>query len=155
MSKLLKRQYLLPIIAFIVLDVVAVGMGMGIPIFAILFGFVVGWLLPSILSNAALRLRPMLRLCLLSAGMTSSLTFLMMLVIWGPFTRMLFDPSANIANFGIPMILFEPRASFIGWMVLMVVLSPCFQALATSFASAVRLAWFPPHSLQEPASSGQ
>ncbi len=154
MSKLLTRQNLLPIIAFVVLDVLAVGMGMGVPIFAILFGFVVGWFLPSMLSSAAPRLRPLLRLCLLAAGLTSGLTFLLMLVIWGPFTRMLFDPSANIANFGVPLILFEPKASFIGWLVLMVILSPCFQALATAFASAVRLAWFPPRSLQEPAPSG-
>jgi hypothetical protein len=149
MSNFLSRKYLFPVIAFIVLDIVAVGVGMGVPIFAILLGFAVGWFLPSVCLSAASDVRQLLRLCLVSAGITSSLTCLLMLVIWGPFTRMLFDPLADIANFGIPLILYEPKASFIGWIVLMVILSPFLQALATGFTSAVRLAWFPPSPLRE------
>ena len=150
MSNFLSRKYLSPIIAFIFLDILAVGIGMGVPIFAILLGFVVGWFSPSVLLSDASHVRQLLRMCLVAACVTSGLTFLLMLVIWGPLTRMLFDPSADIANFGIPLILYEPKTSFIGWMVLMIILSPLFQALATGFTSSVRLAWFPPGALREP-----
>ncbi|MCX6539756.1 MAG: hypothetical protein NT151_12605 [Acidobacteria bacterium] len=37
------------IAAFVAIDVVAVGLGMGVPIFAILLGFPVGWFLPTFL----------------------------------------------------------------------------------------------------------
>jgi hypothetical protein len=84
---------------------------------------------------------------MIAALLTSGFTFLLMLLIWGPFSRMLLDPAADIAHFGIPMILYEPLASFIGWLVLMVFLSPFLQALASAFATSVRLAWFPPKAL--------
>jgi len=144
------RKLLFPIMAFIFLDILAVGAGMGVPIFAILLGFVVGWFSPSVLSNTASHVRQLLRVCLIAAGATSGLTFLLMLVIWGPITRMLFDPLADIANFGIPLILYEPKASFIGWIVLMIIISPLLQALASGFTSSVRLAWFPPSSVRDP-----
>jgi hypothetical protein len=68
---------------------------------------------------------------------------------------MLLDPSADLANFGIPLILFDPRASFIGWIVLMTIISPILQVLATAFASSVRLAWRTPISFQENPKQGQ
>jgi hypothetical protein len=52
---------------------------------------------------------------------------------------MRFDPSVDIANFGMPLILFEPRASFLGWLVLMVVVSPVLQFLVTVFGAHVAL----------------
>ena len=55
---------------------------------------------------------------------------------------MLFDPRADLANFGIPLILFDPQASFIGWLVLMIAISPFLQLLATLFGSHLTLlAW--------------
>lgn len=144
MSALFSRRYLLPLLVFLFLDLLAVGMGMGVPIFAILLGFVTGWLAPRVLAASALDLRQLLRRCLLAAFLTAGFTFLLMLVIWAPAGRMLFDPQADLANFGIPMILYEPLASFIGWLVLMIFLSPFLQALAASFTASVRLAWFPP-----------
>jgi len=147
MSSLLTRKYLVPLLAFLLLDLLAVGAGMGVPIFAILFGFIVGWFAPRFLAVTATDLRQLLRKCLVAALLTSAFTFLLMLLIWGPTAGMLFDPAADIAHFGIPMILYEPVASFIGWIVLMVVLSPFLQALAAAFASTVRLAWFPPKAI--------
>lgn len=144
MTVVTKRKFLLPVITFILLDLLAVGVGMGVPFFPILLGFVVGWLVPSILAGTALNLRHLLRKCLGTACLTSAFTFLLMLLIWGPISRMLFDPMADIANFGIPMILYEPRASFIGWIVLMIFISPFLQVLTTGIASSVRLAWSPP-----------
>jgi hypothetical protein len=150
MINLRSRKHLLPLIIFIILDVLAVGLGMGVPFFAILLGFVVGWFSPSVLIDTASDVRHLLHMCLVADCVPAGLTFLLMLAIWGPFTRMLFDPSADLADFGIPMILYEPKASFIGWIVLMIIISPFLQALAASFASLARLAWFPPSSFREP-----
>ena len=149
MTVVTKCKFLLPIIAFILLDLLAVGVGMGVPFFPILLGFVIGWFAPSVLAGAAVDLRHLLRMCLRTASLTSAFTFLLMLLIWSPISRMLFDPTADIANFGIPMILYEPRASFIGWIVLMIFISPFLQVLTTGIASSVRLAWFPPVPFRE------
>jgi hypothetical protein len=52
---------------------------------------------------------------------------------------MLFDRAADLANFGIPMILYEPRASFIGWLLLMIFVSPFLQFLMTLFGAHLAL----------------
>ena len=52
---------------------------------------------------------------------------------------MLFDPAADLANFGIPLILYEPTASFIGWLVLMIVISPFLQFLMMLFGAQLML----------------
>jgi hypothetical protein len=149
MSKINSHKYLFPILAFCFLDILAVGAGMGVPIFAILLGFVVGWFVPPIFLSTESDLRRLLRRCITVSFLTSCFTFLLMVIIWVPTTRMLLDPSADLVNFGIPLILFDPRASFIGWIVLMTIISPILQVLATAFASSVRLAWRTPISFQE------
>jgi hypothetical protein len=149
MSNILRRKLLFPIMVFIILDLLAVGVGMGVPFFPILLGFVVGWFAPSVLAGTASNLRHLLHKCLMVACLTSAFTLLLMLLIWGPISRMLFDTSADIANFGIPLILYEPTASFIGWLILMIFISPFLQVLTTVVASSVRLAWFPPASFLE------
>jgi hypothetical protein len=151
MSTVKSRKLLFPIIAFLLLDLFAVGVGMGVPLFAILLGLLVGWFSPSVLSGETSDLRHLLKKCLVAAFLTSGFTFFLMLVIWGPISRMLLDPSADLANFGIPFILYEARASFIGWIVLMMVISPFLQVLTTAFASSVRLAWLPPLPQKESA----
>ncbi len=52
---------------------------------------------------------------------------------------MLSDPAADLANFGIPPILYEPRASFIGWLVLMIAISPVLQLLMSLLGSHLAL----------------
>lgn len=150
MSTLLSRKFLVPFVVFVFLDLFAVGAGMGVPIFAILFGFITGWFAPSILVNTASHWRQLLRMCLVAACLTAGFTFILMLIIWGPAAQMLFEPAADFANFGMPMLLYEPKASFVGWVLLMIVISPCLQAITSSFGSSVRLAWLPPASLREP-----
>jgi len=46
-----------------------------------------------------------------------------------------------LANFGIPLILYEPRASFIVWLILMIVISPFLQFLMTLFGAQLALLW--------------
>jgi hypothetical protein len=73
-----------------------------------------------------------------------------MVIIWANMIGMLWDPAANLANTGIPMILYEPRASLIGWLVLMILISPFLQLLTTLFAAQVTWLWM----LRRRASSG-
>jgi hypothetical protein len=58
-----------------------------------------------------------------------------MAIIWLPALKWLFDSTGDLSNFGIPMILYSPRASFIGWIILMVLISPFLQFLMTLFGS--------------------
>jgi len=125
---------------YAVLDVIAVGMGMGVPIFPILLGFVVGWLLPAWYPAPAASLRQLLVRVLRWAAASAAWTFLQMAVIWLRTVPMLFDPGVDIAQFGHPMILYEPVPSFVGWIVLMVFVSPFLQLLTTVLAATLRLA---------------
>jgi hypothetical protein len=124
---------------YVVLDTICVGAGMGVPIFCILFGFVVGWYSAIIALAKRESVARILRAALRNALATSGITFLWMLVIWGRTVSMLFDPSSDFVNFGIPMILYEPRVSFIGWLVLMIFISPFLQLLMTIFGSYLKL----------------
>jgi len=129
------RQFVL----YVALDVVCVGIGMGVPNLAILLGLAVGWQIIGLLDLAARPIDKALVQILRGAGITAGVTFVMMAVIWGRCIPMLFDPSADIANFGIPLLLYEPRASFVGWIVLMVLVSPFLQFLMTILGAHVAL----------------
>lgn len=153
----LRTALLLRIAIYVVLDVIAVGLGMGVPIFAILLGFVVGWLLPPWLAGSTGSMRQRLSRILRWALASVAWTFLQMAVIWLRTVPMLFDPSVDIAQFGEPMILYEPVPSFIGWIVLMVLVSPFLQLLTTVFAATLRLAISMPvvGALTEEAARGE
>ncbi len=124
---------------FILLDLLCVGMGMGVPIFCILFGFLVGWYIAKRISALDLSIKDTFHQVLRYAIITSFFTLLVMCLIWGRTVIMLFDPASDFKNFGIPMILYEPKASFIGWLVLMIFISPFLQLLTTIFASYLTL----------------
>jgi hypothetical protein len=114
-------------------------MGMGVPIFNILFGFAVGWYVVRAVEARTQRLEDILLKLLPLAVATTAYTFLVMAVLWGQWTVILFDPSTDYANLGIPLILFDPKASFIGWQVLMILISPLLQVMSTLFGSHVTL----------------
>jgi hypothetical protein len=120
---------------YVVLDVVCVGMGMGVPIFCIALGFPVGWYIAARTVRSRSELGGILGTTLVQAVLTSTVTFVQMAVIWGYAGTMLLDPAADFANFGIPMILYEPKVSFVGWLILMIFISPFLQLLTTSFSS--------------------
>jgi hypothetical protein len=122
-------------------------MGMGVPIFCILFGFLVGWFTVKYVTVTACTVPQVLRKALKYAALTASFTMIVMMLIWGPALSMLFDPSRDLANWGIPMILYEPLASFIGWIVLMTLISPFLQFLTTLFGSYLALlGWVNKHA---------
>jgi hypothetical protein len=124
---------------FVIFDTICVGMGMGVPIFNILFGFVVGWYVIGMLAPVARDTRGVLEQALRYAAVTAGITFIAMAILWGRCLAMLFDSRVDLAKFGIPMILYEAKASFIGWLVLMIVISPFLQFLTTVFGLYVAL----------------
>ena len=129
---------------YVLLDTLCVGVGMGVPIFCIAFGLPVGWAIARRVSGQALPVTATLRSVLKSAALSAGWTLVLMLAIWTPTARMLFDPRADLANFGVPLILYDPRASFIGWLALMILISPFLQLLTTLFAAHLTLAWTRP-----------
>ena len=139
MIKISKINTKTTFVIYIILDTLFVGIGMGIPFFCILFGFPVGWYLAKRLTLSEKNINDTLNDILKYAIFTSIFTFLLMLIIWGPISRMLLNPNADIANFGIPMILYGPKISFIGWIILMIFISPFLQLLTTIFASNVTI----------------
>ena len=139
MNKISKMNAKKVFVTYIVLDTIFVGMGMGVPFFCILFGFPVGWYLTKRLTSQKLQINNILSSILKYATLTSSITLVWMLIIWGPMITMLQNPSVNFANFGIPLILYEPKLSFIGWIILMIIISPFLQLITTVFASHMTL----------------
>jgi hypothetical protein len=126
---------------FALLDLICVGLGMGVPIFCILFGLPVGSYIARRAMTRPGQVREVLSRVLAGAVLASAFTFVVMGLLWGRCVAMLFDPLADLANFGIPFILYEPRASFIGWVVLMIVISPFLQLLMALFGSHLTLLW--------------
>jgi hypothetical protein len=139
MNKISKINAKTVFVTYIVLDTLFVGMGMGVPFFCILFGFPVGWYLTKRSAFQKLHINDILRGILKYATLTSLITLAWMLIIWGPMITMLQNPAVNFANFGIPLILYDPKLSFIGWIILMIFISPFLQVLTTVFASHVAL----------------
>jgi sterol desaturase/sphingolipid hydroxylase (fatty acid hydroxylase superfamily) len=114
---------------------------MGVPIFNIILGFFTGLYVGWKIVKPEDPVRTVLLTILIYSVVTSLVTFLLMAVLWLPAIRMLWDPAADIENFGTPMILYEPVASFIGWIWLMVVISPFLQMLMGVFGGLVGTAF--------------
>ncbi|MDZ7393315.1 MAG: hypothetical protein ONB25_10525 [candidate division KSB1 bacterium] len=136
----LKTGWALGIFAF--LDLICAGLGMGVPIFCILLGLPVGWYIARRITARPFDTKVVLTKTLVGAALTSGFTFLGMMLLWGPWLGMLFDPAADVQKLGAPLILYDPRASFIGWLVLMIVISPFLQLLMTLFGSHLTLLWW-------------
>jgi hypothetical protein len=124
---------------FVIVDLVCVGLGMGVPILCILFGFFVGWYIAKRATMATANVKDILWKALVHAVTTSAVTFVVMSAIWGRSIVLLFDPSADFQNFGHPFILYDPKISFMGWLVLMIFISPFLQLLTTIFGSYLTL----------------
>lgn len=84
-------------------------------------------------------LRDIFKKVFIYAIITSIFTLIFMCIIWGSTIIMLFNPATDFKNLGIPLILYDPKISFIGWIVLMILISPFLQLLATIFTSYLTL----------------
>lgn len=158
MDKIFSLNFKIVLVLFIIIDLLCVAMGMGVPFFCILFGFPVGWYITRRSAIAAESVNDLFQKGFIYAVITSIFTFLVMIIIWGPTMAMLFDPYADFENFGIPLILYDPKISFVGWQVLMILISPFLQLLTTIFASYLTLLiWFRHHRLpmQAPSALGK
>jgi hypothetical protein len=148
-----------PAIAVGLLDVFAIGLGMGVPFFAIPLGFGVGWWLArrqaatayveraasgaGAGSHAAGAVRAPLRALLGQALALVGVTLATLLVVWGPHIPKAFDPAVEAADWGIPLILYTSQPSVIGWLVLMLVISPALQFMAVVTGGVLGLAATP------------
>jgi len=130
------------LVIFILLDLICVGMGMGVPIFCILLGFPVGWYIARYVTSTGAPVQLVFRKVLIFALITSAFTLLVMAIVWTPFATTILNPARDLAQTGIPMILYEPRASFIGWIILMILISPFLQVLTTLFSAYLTLLWW-------------
>lgn len=125
------------IITFVFLELFLTGIAMGIPIFLILFGFFFGFFITKkiLISNA----KNPLKIIFKYSSLASGFSFLIMLAIWGTYSLNIFNKSFDFANSGIPLILYEPFTSFIGWIILMIFISPFLQFLMAIFGAYVVL----------------
>ena len=139
MKKLLQLNVKIVVALYILIDIICAGAGMGVPIFCILSGFPLGWYIAKRIyisaGHSSITDSKILKYSLLAAAFT----FLMMLVVWGYAILRFSDPSFDFENFGHPFILYDPEISFYGWLVLMIIISPFLQLLATIFAAFVFL----------------
>jgi hypothetical protein len=122
------------------IDGVCIGMGMGVPIFNIALGFPLGVYLAARVASGQECSPAILRAVLRLATGAALITMVFLIIIWAPWTRILFDPHSDLTQTGIPMLLYDPRASFVGWQVLMMAVSPFLQLLTTVLAAVVVLA---------------
>ena len=139
MNRILKVNIKILFMIFIILDLICIAMGMGVPIFCIFFGFLIGWYISKRVTNDLRDFNFILKRIFGYAFINSIFTFIVMLIIWGQVIPLLFDTDADFVNFGIPLILYEPRISFIGWLFLMILISPFLQLMTTIFASFLTL----------------
>ncbi len=139
MDRLFRLNSKIVLLIFVFLDLICVGMGMGVPIFCILFGFVVGWYIARRITLLYEVPGDVLKKVLHYAITTSLFTFIVMAVLWVPTIKLLFTLGYDFKNFGIPLILYNPRISFIGWLALMIFISPFLQLLTTIFAAYLTL----------------
>ena len=122
-------------IAYAVIDGLCAALGMGVPLFCILLGFSVGWFNAlrawHFVPGKVGAMKRSLRYALL----TSLVTLVIMVVVWGKLVPMVLHPIINPGSMGLPLLLYEPKPSLIGWLVLMIVVSPFLQFLMTVFGS--------------------
>jgi hypothetical protein len=120
-----------------------VGAGMGVPLFCILMGIpygvlvVIKMLKKEIHSN---RHHHFYSGIIRASTVLAFSTFIFMLIIWLPWILKSFAPGFDYKTTGMPLLLYTLKASFWGWVTLMVIISPILQLMA-SISAAVAAVW--------------
>ena len=122
MKKFFTIHFAIAWIVYIFLDFVCIGIGMGVPVFSIMLGFPTGWYIARRYSITADK-NEVMKKSFLAASAAILVTFIFMALIWGPSGMMIFDPQADFENFGHPYFLYDPHISYVGWIVLMIVMN--------------------------------
>jgi hypothetical protein len=139
MKKILMPDIKIVVILYILIDIICVGAGMGVPIFCILLGFPLGWYITQRVTASTEQLYQKYYKIFKFSLLAAIFTFILMLVVWGRTVPKFFDSSYDFQNFGHPDILYDPKISFIGWHILMIIISPFLQLLTTIFAVFITL----------------
>jgi hypothetical protein len=137
MKKILLLNIKAAIGLYILIDIICAGAGMGVPIFCILLGFPSGWYIARRVNASTEGLYQKYYKIFKFSLLTAIFTFIIMLIVWGISILINIDSSSDIQNFGHPFILYDPIASFIGWLILMIIISPFLQLLAAIFAAFI------------------
>ncbi|MFH1569959.1 MAG: hypothetical protein ABIL09_18345 [Gemmatimonadota bacterium] len=130
------------LVLYAVFDVLGVGLGMGVPIVCIALGLPAGWVVARRAAGHA-DTREQLARSLRGAALVAGITFVLMAGFWGPWFVLLLDPAADLARLGMPLLLYEPTASFVGWLVLMIFISPFLQFLMAVLGVHLAILWGP------------
>jgi hypothetical protein len=120
-----------------------VGAGMGVPVFCILMGIPYGVLVVTKMQKKELhtnRHHHFYSGIIRSSFILALSTFIFMLIIWLPWILKSFAPGFDYETTGMPLILYTLKASFWGWVALMIVISPILQLMA-SISAAVAAVW--------------
>jgi uncharacterized protein YacL len=137
MEKLIKLNTKVVIILYILIDIICVGTGMGVPIFCILLGFPLGWYITKRVS-ASTELYHQKYYNIFKFSLYAAIfTFIVMLIVWVSAIMVHIHSASDIQNFGHPNILYDPKTSFIGWLILMIIISPFLQLLTAIFAAFI------------------
>jgi hypothetical protein len=139
MNKLFRIKLGWLFLLYIIVDILCTGAGMGVPVFCILLGFLTGWGIIKIIMLRTNDLNEIFKKSFKYGIATTFITFLLMLIIWGVAIIVFFNHNYDLKNFGHPLILYDPKLSFIGWLVLMIFISPFLQLLTTVFSFYVTL----------------
>jgi len=139
-QKILKISPTKAVILYIFLDVICTGLGMGVPFLNILLGFLIGCFLASRAIEKTGDTAESARDSLKKGLLTSLFTMVQMIFIWWPYFLKFFEKGFDFKNTGIPNILYTPKASLVGWLILMVIISPFLQMLMSAFGSMLVLA---------------
>lgn len=139
MKKVLILNIKTVVVLYILIDILCAGAGMGVPIFCILLGFPSGWYIARRTTVSTEQLYQKYHNIFKFSLFASVFTFLVMLIVWGSAILINIDSWADIQNFGHPYILYNPETSFIGWLILMIIISPFLQLMTTIFAAFMTL----------------
>lgn len=120
-----------------------VGAGMGVPVFCIFMGIPYGVLVVTKMLKKELhsnRHHHFYSGIIKASAVLAVSTFVFMLIIWLPWILKSFAPGFDYETTGMPLILYTLKASFWGWITLMIVISPVLQFM-TSISAAVAAVW--------------
>lgn len=132
--------------AYVMLDLLMVVAGMGVPVFCILLGLAVGAMGARRAEYFLREVGPAMRRVVRYALVSSGITLVAMAVVWGRLIPACFG-DVGPACYGIPLIFFDPKASLVGWLVLMIVVAPALQFVVTLagaylvFSSRLKKGW--------------
>lgn len=140
MEKITKHPLFRYSLAYVLLSIIMVYLGIGTPFINVLSGFIIGAYLPAAGEKSVdSRLRTSIKL----AGYAILVTWLIMFANWTPALINALDPNFDYVHAGLPKFFSDPKLSYIAWLFLVIMVAPALQFVALIFSAAIRLALYP------------